>query len=1306
MDSTRKGLANEKEQENQNDIKEEETIDIHENLPKEEVIETEEKKIDNNLMFDKKSISIFKLYFHISGTLEIILSVIAIIMTIGAGCSNAIMNWIFGDSSNSFTMATEIDVIKEFLPKDIFDILFEYIMEDVIEPIINKKINQFLIIGAVMFVCNFLMMFLWSYLALRQVHWLKNNYFRIILNQEQGWFDENNAFEFATKVQAQLEQIELGLGDRLGQFIMMLTELIAGFVVAFIASWELTLILLTSFPFIIGGALIMTFTLKNLIVNSRKTYEIAGGVAEELLYNIKTVTSFANFDYEINRFGNLIDKVEEYDQKKSFYSGISVGIIIFGIFFGYTVTLLYARKLIMDSLNERNTILDMIYEDIEEQKISIGEIQKVLFSIIASIVAIGQLAPNVQTTKASCAASSDYFTLYERKQKIYISEKNVKPERDSIKGKIEFKNIKFIYPSDKSQRPILNNLNLEIEAGKKVAFVGESGCGKSTTVNLIERLYDPVEGQILIDGIDIKEFNLEYLRNLIGYVQQEPVLFNKSIKDNLIFGRQQLLEELGNPDELIKEACKEAYIEDFILRNHDKYDYVVGVKGNKLSGGQKQRIAIARAILTKPKILILDEATSALDNQSEKEVQEALDNISKTNITTLIIAHRLSTIKNADVIYALKAGQVVEKGTHQELLDKNGYYANLVKAQIGTEDNHKEIEKIKSLKKILTRRLSSKFSTIIEHEEMEKENQVIDKKKIEIKLGEIFELLADNKLDLILGSVGGFIYGVGTPIAGLFLGKVLTALSPQDKEIIKKDGLRWSLYHLGIAVIGGIALFLKTWKLEGLGAVVTSKMRKKVFKKYLELNLAFYDIDYNSPGSLLTKLSIDTTKISALVLSIFGSVISAVGGIIFSIILGMIYDWKLGLISTAFLPFTLFFTVFKAYFRANGSQGNYDLKIEAGSLLSECVINTKTIFSFNFQQKAIDLYSSILEKENCGNLKTGIISGLLFGLGIFITYACRATLIKCSFIFMKKQTLTYDNMICALNCLLTLGGICHSLMLLAEIPKARTSFRSLFNIIKTPSEINAFEEENKDKLFPEEFKGKIEFKNVTFAYPTKPENVILRNLSLTINPGQHVALVGFSGSGKSTIIQLIERFYDPVEGEVLIDEINIKDYNLYKLRKKIGLVSQEPNLFKRSIYENILYGRLDAEKDEVIQAAEKAAIDKFFKNDQKGKKEEPVSGGEKQRLAIARAFLKDPSILLLDEATSALDKESEIEVQKSLSELQKGRTSVSVAHRLSTIIDSDVIFYLELGKVKEQGTHDELLAKKGKYYTLYQSMEK
>ena len=193
--------------------------------------------------------------------------------------------------------------------------------------------------------------------------------------------------------------------------------------------------------------------------------------------------------------------------------------------------------------------------------------------------------------------------------------------------------------------------------------------------------------------------------------------------------------------------------------------------------------------------------------------------------------------------------------------------------------------------------------------------------------------------------------------------------------------------------------------------------------------------------------------------------------------------------------------------------------------------------------------------------------------------------------------------------------------------------------------------------------------------------------------------------GAVKVIQLIERFYDPIEGDVFIDDINIKDYNLFLLRKKIGLVSQEPSLFKRSVYENILYGDLNANENEVIQAAQKASINKFFKNEEKGEKNETVSGGEKQRLAIARAFLKNPNILLLDEATSALDKETEIEIQKSLNELQKGRTTVSIAHRLSTIINSDIIFFLENGKIKEQGTHKELLAKKGRYFKLYESSE-
>ena len=284
-------------------------------------------------------------------------------------------------------------------------------------------------------------------------------------------------------------------------------------------------------------------------------------------------------------------------------------------------------------------------------------------------------------------------------------------------------------------------------------------------------------------------------------------------------------------------------------------------------------------------------------------------------------------------------------------------------------------------------------------------------------------------------------------------------------------------------------------------------------------------------------------------------------------------------------------------------------------------------------------------------------------------------------------------------------GISEGLNGISDYPKAKAAFISVFKTMETQSLIPPFLKDNEGKIIPDNLKGKIEFKNVTFSYPTKPEIEVLKNVNFIIQPGQSVGLVGYSGCGKSTIIQLIERFYDVENGEVLIDDINIKNYNLYLLRKKIGLVSQEPVLFKRSIYENILYGRLDANRNEVYEAAKAAVIEKYFNKKEMGTKEDPVSGGEKQRIAIARAFLKNPIILLLDEATSALDKETEKGVQESIDVLQKGRTSIAVAHRLSTIENSDVILVMENGRLVEKGTHDQLIKLGKKYANLYKYSE-
>ena len=651
-------------------------------------------KAKKSLMFDIKDVSVFRLYFHLSESFEYFLMIMGFIGSLATGASNPIMAYLTGSTTSEASSGTQgnIEAMNDE-QKKIFFAEFKKNMD--------KKVRKFMIYGTASFVAAFMSNFFWEYASLRQMHHLKEKYFARILMQEQGWFDQNNAFEFATKVQVQLEQIELGVGEKFGTLIECASTFVTGLIIAFFSSWKLTLIILCVAPFLAICMIYMVKSMRRSLFLSRKAYETAGGVAEEILYNIKTVVSFGHFDFEKQRFGHYIYLVHKLNAQSGFKLAIATAGVNFFYFLSYFSCVMYARSLLTK----------------ENNSIKPGDVMTVCFATTMAVSSFGMMAPNISIIQEACVAASDYFTLLDRKPQIDESESNYRPDRNSVKGRIEFKNISFIYPSDENKKKILDDLNLVFEPGQKVALVGESGCGKSTTVNLIERLYETNSGEVLLDGVNIKKYDLQYLRSLIGYVQQEPVLFNSPIRDNTIFGRQDLIKnEFGNDtDELIKNACKEAYAKEFIDKIPEKYDYVVGIKGSKLSGGQKQRIAIARAILCNPKILILDEATSALDNKSEKNVQKALDNISNKNVTTVIIAHRLSTIQNADVIYAIKNGKVLEKGTHEELLKLNGYYAGMVKSQMDGNDK----------KDNNTKKHSSTYSLNSSNvgEELEKENE-------------------------------------------------------------------------------------------------------------------------------------------------------------------------------------------------------------------------------------------------------------------------------------------------------------------------------------------------------------------------------------------------------------------------------------------------------------------------------------------------------------------------------------------------------------------------------------------------------
>ena len=1270
----------------------------------------------NNLLFEEKNVSFVKLYLHLSDKYEIILMILGTIAALGSGVAAPLMCYLFGDMANNFSTVNADDSVMELMEillnckneeeviqlaggnedrEYLYLLLYRQSIQlfAEFEDEVDTMVTKLLIIGASMFIGFGLSKFLWNYVGMRQMHHLKEKYFSIILRQEQGWFDSNNAFEFSTKVQAQFEQISLGVGDKFGLTLQTISMMITGLIIAFYKSWLLTLVMLSISPLIFMCVVFLVVTLKKPMIGSRKSYEKAGGIAEEILYNIKTVTSFSNFEFEIERFNKMIDLVHKFDEQKAFRLGLSIGGTLFFVFLTFFVAALYSRKLLGDE----------VWNDNEGRIFNLGDIVTVVFSTLIAILSIGVTAPNLKIIQESSIASSDYFTLYEREPQMDFSQSIEMPPRNQVLGKIEFKNVCFSYPSDPNKRIILNNLNLLIEPGKKVALVGESGCGKSTTVNLLERLYEATSGEVLIDGIDIKRYNLPYLRSLIGYVQQEPVLFDESIKENLIFGREDTIKELGDTDALIKNALDESYASEFVNKTKEGLGYIVGIKGNKLSGGQKQRIAIARAILCEPKILILDEATSALDNKSEKEVQRALDNISQKNITTVIIAHRLSTIKNADVIYAIKDGKVLEFGNHETLLKKQGYYYSLVKSQVGQEEENNDLLSKKSSVKSI-----EKHESRINYKDIQREKDLIVEKE-GVKHGEIFSLLKNNIFDVILAIFGSLGAGAVTPTTGYVLCHVFNNIVSGQYHKIWHKSLIWCFVFLGVAFCNGLFIFLKMWKLEKLGSVITCNMRKNIVRKYLSLHTAYFDIDTNSPGGLLTKLSIDTTQLNSIVLTLIGDILQTTGNLLTGLIMGFIYDYRLALISLIFIPFIIFALVMvKDSVLSPTKKKDNKTDIEAGAILSECVTNTKTIFSFNFQKTAINMYLSLILSDSHTYVKSALISGFFMGLGAFATYSCIATIIHFAKEYILDFSLTFNDFLLAMApIMLMVAGISEGLNGISDYPKAKNAFISVFKTMKTDSLIPPFYEDNQGKIVPENLKGKIEFKNVTFSYPTKPEIDVLKNVSFIIEPGQSAGLVGYSGCGKSTIIQLIERFYDVEDGkgEVLIDDINIKDYNLYLLRKKIGLVSQEPVLFKRSVYDNILYGKLDATKEEVLNAAHAAAIQKFFNAKEMGTKEDPVSGGEKQRLAIARTFLKNPVILLLDEATSALDKESEKAVQASIDVLQKGRTSIAVAHRLTTIQNSDVIMVMENGRLVEKGTHDELLKLGKKYANLYRYSE-
>ena len=1208
-----------------------------------------QKDIDKgeNYIYDKnemKKVTIKQLLFSQSSKLEIFYLFLGILGAIFNGITNQLLEYYTGKLINYFSSEDSDDLMKDHLK----EILISYI-----------------IVSTLSFFFSFLFMSFCSLFQKRVSKKYKKKYFEMLLSMDMEWYDRSGQtiFEINNQVILELNAIEKGIGISVGLIFCQISILIFGYCFSLYLCWQFSLILLCLFPVTLLIELIIGFFAKKNANKQDKLSEDIGGYLEERLYKIKTVASFVNYDYEINNFNNKLNLFISNSKKKSIINAIleSSQTFIMGILM--SLSLFAGGYLLYEKIEVKNKLINS------------GDIYTILEIIMGCNAEIQNISQHIKLFANALESSKSFFNLseyYENKVKNKKLKLTDNFNLNKINGKIEFKNVTFSYPKNDNIN-ILENISFILNSKETTAIIGESGCGKSTITSIIERLYHIKNGEIILDDkYKINEIDIEKYRQLFGIVSQEPILFNDTIKNNILFGR-----EASN--EKIIEATKNSNILLFINNLKNKFRYITGIQGKKLSGGQKQRIAISRAILLSPKILIFDEATSALDKYNENNFKNLLDSF-QGKYTIIIITHKINLIKNANKIILLeKGGNILETGTHEELIEKKGKYYEMFNKE--NSYIYKEKEKNNS-----NDNFDDEEQETINEEHLFGDKSFEENKSISaiennnLSYDKFMKYILEYNILLFLGIIFSFLSGITIVYLGLILGKSIDKITNPDLDAVKNEGIKYSKIILIFSLFATFIDFVRFFSIELLGDKLSSDFKRKIFQLYLSMHMSYFDSEERSPGKLVSEMNLKTSAINDAVLSLLSSLIQCIGDFIIATIIGFVYSWKMTLINTCFIPIIFFinyiYSTYLSFLEKQSLNNNF------GNIISETLCNLSTVYSFNSQKYILNLFEKEISKETDNLYIKSFVSGFLQGLVNCIIFLDYGFCFYYAGLDVVENKLSLENFLkCYASIMTATFYIGTTVTSIKNISLMKQSIKEIIELLDTKSKINPFENPNKLIINKNTFKGKIEFKNVVFSYPKNSKNIILNKINLVINPGEKICFIGDSGSGKSTIGQLIERFYDIKEGEVLIDDININKYNLISLRKNISYVSQEPVLFNNSIINNIKYGNSELKYEEIKKYAE------LFKISDKLKEInfDNLSGGQKQRIALIRALLKKSKILILDEATSALDNQNELEARKIIFDYieQNKITTIVISHKLNSFNKFNNVYKIINGKAVE-----------------------
>ncbi|KAK6625886.1 hypothetical protein RUM43_006185 [Polyplax serrata] len=1140
----------------------------------------------------------------------------------------------------------------------------------------------FTLISILQFLVSFIHVTSFNYSAVVQISKLRRRVFKALLSQDISWFDCHNASSYPVKMMESLDKMQEGIGEKIGIFINLVMGFLISVTMAFFYGWKLTLVMLTCAPVLTVSQAMVCKVQSTLKEKEIEAYGKAGAVAKEVFSSIKTVMAFNGEKKEIERFQNELEASHKAGIRRGYLSGIGGGVMWFITYSCYAIAFWYGVSLILESRLSGNF----------EYTPSVLLIT--FYGVLVGAIQLGQSAPHLEAFAAARGAATSVFSILERTSAIDSLATSGK-ELSSIKGEVILKDVSFHYPS-RPEVQVLKNVNLHIKCGEKVALVGASGSGKSTIIQLLQRFYDPSQGTILLDGTQVQELNVRWMRQQFGIVGQEPSLFATTIYENIKHG----LDSATKED--IEKAAALADAHDFIMKLPDGYQTILGVKGSQISGGQKQRIAIARALIRNPKILLLDEPTSALDSASESKVEETLEKASKGR-TTIVVTHKLSAIAKADRILVLSGGEIVEEGNHEALVARKGHYYKLLEMQKKNEKNDGDTEDdISSESNWRTSEIDAltdhkqhtipNGSQVLSVEKAENQTKGSEKPPPEV-LPSFLKILKYNKPEwwaILLGTLSTIIVGSNVTGLAVLFGELYGVLSNSDADYVNEVTAYYSGFLFGFGVVVGVATFLQSYMLNYAGVNLTSRFRKLGFAVILSQEASWFDEEGNQASVLCTKLSGDASDIQGATGSRIGVIVQSIATVLSGVVVGFIYSWKMTLMSLVSGPMIFFGMYYEGKIIEGQSILEKSSLDDATKISVEAISNIRTVASFGREQYFLDRYNEILSKSEGGMKVKSRWRGAIFALGLSATYLGYAIALWYGGYLVADKEVHYKDVIKVTEAILFgMWVLGQSLAFAPNFTQAKISASRLFKLInRTPKLVDGQIE--KDENWKAE--GNFKLSNVEFTYRTRPDIQVLRGLDLDISKGQSIALVGPSGCGKSTVIQLLQRLYDPSAGKIYIDNEDISSLKISTLRRQFGIVSQEPVLFDRTIAENIAYGDNSREvtEAEVISAAKSANIHDFIVSlplgyeTRVGADGGHLSGGQRQRVAIARALVRNPKVLLLDEATSALDAESESVVQATLDNVAFGRTSITVGHRLGAIKKADVIYRIDKGRISRR----------------------